>query len=91
MKKVSRKTIEVGKVLNMANYFLNAENTTPDERIAVAQFLESILFETGNYEGYRYTESLEVDGMGTRRQYFPSSKIREDAEADLRNVNKIRV
>lgn len=91
MKKVSRKTIEVGKVLNMANHFLNAKNTNPDERIAVAQFLESILFETGNYVGYRYTESLEVDGMGTRRQYFSSSKIREDAEADLRNVNKIRV
>jgi hypothetical protein len=91
MTKVSRKTIEVGKLLNMANHFLNAKNTNTDERIAIAQFLESILFETGNYEGYRYNESLEVDGMGSRRYYFPSEKIREDAEADLRNVNKIRV
>ena len=83
-----RKTIQVGKVLTMANHFLAAENTNADERFAVAQFLESILFETGNYVGYRYLDTQEVEGMGTRRYYYPSAVIQEDAEETLRESNK---
>lgn len=95
MAKVARKTIEVGKVLRMVNHFLAAENTSADEREGVASLLEAILFETGNYRGYRYldNDSAMADplGAGSRRFYFPSDTIVEDHDAELRNVNKIRV
>ena len=32
---MARKTIEVGKILNIANHFLAAKNTTADEREGV--------------------------------------------------------
>ena len=93
--KVARKTIEVGKVLKMANTFLAAHNTTPDERDAIAYFIEGVLFESGNYRGYAYLPKEnypdEVDGLGTRRRYFASSKIDAEYEADLRDLLVIRV
>jgi hypothetical protein len=95
MPKVARKTIEVGKVLKMANSFLAAENTTGEEREAVASLLEAILFESGNYRGYRYlnNESAIADplGAGSRRYYFVSGTIDADYEAENRDINVIRV
>lgn len=96
MPKVSRKTIEVSTVLKMVNSFLSAENTTADEREGVAALMEGILFETGNYAGYRYLDNdkamSETLGAGSRREYFASKKILDDYDAEvLRNVNKIRV
>jgi hypothetical protein len=91
MAKVARKTVEVGKILRMANSFLAAENTTADEREGVCALMEAILFETGNYRGYRYLDTDQIEGNGSRRFYFPSGKIVDDHDADLRNINKIRV
>lgn len=95
MAKVARKTVEVGKMLRIANSFLAAENTTADEREGVCALMEAILFETGNYRGYRYLDNdaalADPLGAGSRRFYFPSGKIVDDHDAELRNVNKIRV
>ena len=91
MAKVARKTVEVGKMLRMANSFLAAENTTADEREGVCALMEAILFETGNYRGYRYLDTDQIEGNGSRRFYFPSGKIVDDHDADLRDINKIRV
>lgn len=95
MPKVARKTIEVGKVLKMANGFLAAENTTGEEREAVASLLEAILFETGNYRGYRYlpNDHNENDfaSDGTRRYYFVSGTVDADYESENRDINVIRV
>jgi hypothetical protein len=95
MPKVARKTIEVGKVLKMANSFLAAENTNPDERDAIAAFIEGVLFETGNYRGFAYLPKEkylnEVDGLGTRRRYFVSGTVDADYEAENRDINVIRV
>lgn len=95
MTKPARKTVEVGKVLKIANNFLAAKHTTADEREAVAAVMEAILFETGNYRGYAYLPEEnypdEVDGLGTRRRYFVSGTIDADYEAEDRNINKIRV
>lgn len=91
MAKVARKTVEVGKILRMANSFLAAENTTADEREGVCALMEAILFETGNYRGYRYLDTDQIEGNGSRRFYFPSGKIVDDHDADLRDINKIRV
>ena len=93
--KTARKTIEVGKVLKMANSFLAAEHTTADEREALCAMIEGILFESGNYRGYRYlnNEAALADplGAGSRRYYFVSGTIDADYEAEDRNINQIRV
>jgi hypothetical protein len=76
-----RKTVEVGFVLEAVNTHLAAPNTTPDARGAMINLLESVLFETDNYMGFRYLDKddypNEVDGMGTRRYYYPSWKVQE--------------
>lgn len=95
MTKIARKTVEVGKVLKIANNFLAAKHTNADEREAVAAMIEAVLFETGNYRGYAYLPKEnypdEADGLGTRRRYFVSGTIDADYEAEDRNINKIRV
>ena len=92
---MARKTIEVGKILNIANHFLAAKNTSADEREGVCAMLETVLFETGNYMGFRYLEGSdypeEFDGLGSRRYYYPSNAVREDFESELRDINRIRV
>jgi hypothetical protein len=92
---MARKTIEVGKVLKIANNFLAAKHTTADERESVCAVMEAILFETDNYEGFRYLENvygeLNFAMDGTRRFYFPSKEILKDYDAEDRNINKIRV
>ncbi len=78
----ARKTVNVGAVLYRLNYFLKNAKGSPDEREVMATFVEGILFDTGNYEGYRYLDGREyegeAEGLGTRRFYFISSKIVED-------------
>jgi hypothetical protein len=73
---MGRKTVEVGKLLNAANKFLAAKDTNEDGREAICSFIEGVLIETKNYEGYRYLE-LEIHedrniqiGSTSRRQYF---------------------
>lgn len=91
---MARKTIEVGKILKMANAFLAAKATTPEERDGVCVMLEAVLFETGNYKGFRYLEGSdypeETPPSGSRRYYYPSNAVREDFEVELRNINQIR-
>jgi hypothetical protein len=89
---MARKTIEVGKVLRMANTFLAAHHTTADERESMCLMMEAILFETDNYEGFRYLDITDpADGAGSRRLYFPSNTIAADYNAPLSNSNIIRV
>ena len=92
---MARKTIEVGKILRMVNTFLAAKHTSADERGAMCLFLEAVLFETGNYEGFRYLPDSdypdEVNGLGDRRFYFASKTVLADEAEELRDVNKIRV
>ena len=87
MAKPARKTIAVGTLLHRLNYFLANDRGTPDEREIMISFVEGILHDTGNYRGYRYIDGPdgEVDGLGSRRYYFVSSKIQEeyDAAAEL--------
>jgi hypothetical protein len=93
---MARKTIEVGKILKMANNFLAAKHTTPDEREAVAAVIEAVLMETDNYRGFAYLPKENYAGEvgfehdGTRRRYFVSGTVDADYEAEDRNINKIR-
>jgi hypothetical protein len=85
MAKTARKTIEVGTLLHRLNYFLANDKGTADEREIMISFVEGILHDTGNYRGYRYLDTSEIAGNGSRRYYFVSGKIQEDydAAADL--------
>ena len=90
MAKIARKTIEVGTLLHRLNYFLANDRGTADEREIMISFVEGILFDTGNYRGYRYIDGPdgEVDGLGTRRRYFVSSKIEDDYTAAAALIEK---
>jgi len=80
-KKNARKTVNVGTLLYRLNYFLANDKGLPEEREIMISFVEGILFDTGNYEGYRYLDTDEVEGIGSRRYYGVSSKIQEEYDA----------
>ena len=65
-----RKTIDVNAVLRLANAYLASEKTGADEREGVITMIEGVLFLADNYGGFRYLETTEVDGAGSRREYF---------------------
>jgi hypothetical protein len=74
---MGRKTVEVGKLLNNAKKFLAAPDSTADGREAICSFIEGVLFETKNYEGYHYLDiayhddgTVKTLGSGSRRKYF---------------------
>jgi hypothetical protein len=74
---MARKTFEVEKLRESVNYSLRTSpNWESRARQAIATLLESVLFETGNYKGFRYLESetdenghLRTDYDPTRREY----------------------
>jgi hypothetical protein len=88
MAKPARKTVEVGTLLHRVNYFLASENSTAEEREVMCTFIEGVLFDTGNYRGFRYLDTAEIEGNGSRRFYFVSSKIDEDYEAAKALIEK---
>ena len=88
MAKPARKTIAVGTLLHRLNYFLKNDRGTADEREIMISFVEGILHDTGNYRGYRYLDTSEIEGNGSRRHYFVSSKIEEDYEAADQLIQK---
>jgi len=88
MAKIARKTVEVGTLLRRVNYFLKNANSTPDEREVLCTFIEGTLHDTGNYRGYAYLDTAEIEGNGSRRHYFVSGKIDADYEAALALVAK---
>jgi hypothetical protein len=83
-----RKTVEVGTLLYRLNYFLASDKSTAEEREVMCQFVEGILHDTGNYEGFRYLDTDEIEGNGSRRFYFVSGKIDEDYEAAKALIEK---
>ena len=88
MAKTARKTVEVGTLLHRVNYFLASENSTAEEREVMCTFIEGVLFDTGNYQGFRYLDTDEIEGNGSRRFYFVSSKIDEDYAAAKALIEK---
>jgi len=99
MAKTKRKTVEVGTLLHRVNYFLASENSTAEEREVMCTFVEGVLFDTGNYRGFRYLDNAAVfgdgenagvgpGGNGSRRFYFVSSKIQDDYDAARSLIEK---
>lgn len=66
-----RKTIEVEKVREMANHFLeHSKDDQEDARIGVAGLLEGVLHATGNYKGFSFMGQTQRDMDESRRRYF---------------------
>jgi len=66
----TRINLPVRTFLEYGNNYLSDKNSTPEGRLAVANMIESVLFETGQFAGFKYLDTDEVDGAGTRREYF---------------------
>ena len=88
MAKPARKTVEVGTLLRRVNFFLANDRSTAEEREVMCTFIEGVLFDTGNYRGYRYLDTDQIEGNGSRRHYFVSGKIEEDYEAADQLIQK---
>jgi len=74
---VTRKTVSVEDVKRNANRMLrNSDETAKEGRIGVFILLERILFDTGNYKGYKYispnNDASNIAGEldDTRRFYY---------------------
>lgn len=67
----TRKTVKVSDVVELANQYLQrSEPTEAGKRFGVASLLEQILFRTGNYRGYLYTDKTGGDIDESRRRYL---------------------
>ena len=56
-----RKTIEISKLVEIANGILqNSGSDCAGIRQGIMNLVESALFETGNYKGFRYLDETEV-------------------------------
>lgn len=65
-----KKTIDVNRIKEMVNHYLkHSSKSEYAERLGECFLLEAILMETGNYKGFRYLETDEIEGAGTRRFY----------------------
>ena len=73
---MSRKTIPVGTLTAKINSMLALSTCSPVERLAMANVLEAVLHDTGNYRGFRcldakFDESGQlVSGDESRRYYY---------------------
>lgn len=66
---MSRSTVKVTDALEIANTYLASKESTVDGREATCSMIEALLFAANNYGGYRYLDTSEVLGNGTRRMY----------------------
>ena len=65
-----KKTIDVSRIKEMVNHYLkHSSKSEYAERLGECFLLEAILMETRNYKGFRYLETDETEGAGTRRFY----------------------
>jgi hypothetical protein len=68
---VARKTISIEAVKQNANRMLrDSDETAKEGRIGIFILLERILFDTGNYRGFRYADGHNGENDDTRRYYY---------------------
>lgn len=71
-----RKTVNVEKVRDRVNILLANPKVSDDYRLGAAAILESILHDTGNYQGYSYVgiefpkDAAPIIPNLTMRHYF---------------------
>lgn len=57
---MSKKTVTVNKLKEMANNILADSYCEPESRDCLIVFVDKILMDTGNYKGFRYLTKNEV-------------------------------
>jgi hypothetical protein len=73
---MSRKTIPVETLTAKVNSMLALSTCSPVERLAMADVLEAVLHDTGNYRGFGYLDAKFnesgklVSGDDSRRRYY---------------------
>ena len=86
----ARKTASVAKMLHMANSYLASAGSDRDGRAAIANFIEGVLHDTGNYRGFSVKESPEIAPYSAeapvRHFYFPSGAIAAEYDAIAASV-----
>jgi hypothetical protein len=88
-----RKTHSVGRMLAKANWQLQKPDSmiTLDQKRIICMMIESVLHETGNYEGYGYIDDKTpamLSPQEYRRIYYIHKRVRSDYEKEystLRN------
>ena len=88
-----RKTHSVGRMLAKANWQLQKPDfmITLDQKRIICMMIESVLHETGNYEGYGYIDDKTpamLSPQEYRRIYYIHKRVRSDYEKEystLRN------
>lgn len=71
-----RRTIHVETLRAKVNSMIAASTCSPPERLAMANVLETVLHDTGNYRGFAYLDAKFdmygelVSGDESRRKYF---------------------
>ena len=86
-----RKTIEISKLVEMANGILqNSGSDCVGIRQGIMNLVEAALFETGNYKGFRYLDETEVsaDSLPGIRDTVISSTRGPD---NFKNTDRTRV
>jgi hypothetical protein len=65
-----RKTVDVDTLVLMANRHLAAPDSTAEAREAICTYIEGVLFLADRYAGFRYLETNDIQGGGSRREYL---------------------
>ena len=89
---MSRKTINVAKMLYWANFQLARQDEVADQayKQGICDMIEHILHDTGNYRGFGYHRASEGyeptrdNYQYFSRYYFVSDKIRENYRFEKR-------
>jgi len=67
----TRKTVQVADLRAKVNRMLaDSAADAAGGRVALAVMLESVLLDTGNYKGFRFTDGNAGNTDGSRRFYF---------------------
>lgn len=87
-----RKTIAVEKVLEMANHLLrHSADSAVGGREGIQTFIENILFETGNYNGFRYLNKNDMAESNMGKSVGINIDAFDDYEKRFADTDKTRV
>ncbi len=82
---MSKKTINVLQLLEWANHNLSRDDefATAGFKSGICRMIETVLLETGNYEGFMFQDNSDSD-TGTlgyySRSYLYSTKMRQETQ-----------
>lgn len=70
---MARKTIQVGDLLERANFMLRNDAVSEDEKSGIAMMIETVLHATDNYSGFSYVDGYH--GEESFKRHYHASKV----------------